>query len=101
MPDGLQRDGEHVRGPVDAIVRELLSTHRIGWSLVSGSGAARVDHALDAVAPLLRARATAGSGLFTRLAERDAGQPAWQWVCEKCDVPDCEHRLRLSETPIA
>ena len=101
VPDGLQRDGEHVRGPVDAILRELLAAHRIGWSLVSGSGAARVDHALDAVAPLLRARATAGSGLFTRLAERDAGQPAWQWVCEKCDVPDCEHRLRQWATRIA
>ena len=38
--------------------------------------------------------AAQGSGLFTRLAARNAAQPAWQWVCEKCDVPDCEHRLR-------
>lgn len=94
VPDGLQRDGPHVRAPVDAMLRELLVAHGIGWSLVSGSGAARLESALDAVAPLLRARTPAGSGLFTRLAARDAAQPGWQWVCEKCDVPDCEHALR-------
>lgn len=97
VPDGLQRDGPHVRGPVDAVVRELLAAHGIGWSLVSGLSDARTDSALDAVAPLLRERAAPGSGLFARLAARDAAQPAWQWVCDKCDVPDCEHRLRLLE----
>jgi nicotinamide riboside kinase len=94
VADGLQREGEHVRAPIDALVRELLTTHRIDWSLVGGHGAARVQSAFDAVAPWLRTRAAPGSGLFTRLAARDAAQPAWQWVCEKCDVPDCEHRLR-------
>jgi nicotinamide riboside kinase len=96
VADGLQREGDHVRAPIDALVRELLTTHRIGWSLVSGQGSERVQRAFDAVAPLLRPRAAPGSGLFTRLAERDAAQPAWQWTCEKCDVPDCEHRLRRS-----
>jgi nicotinamide riboside kinase len=94
VADGLQREGDHVRGPIDAMLRELLSAHRIGWSLIGGSGQARVDHALDAVTPLLGRIAAPGSGLFTRLAQRDATQLAWQWVCEKCDVPDCEHRLR-------
>lgn len=94
VPDGLQRDGPHVRAPVDTMLRELLAAHGIGWSLVSGSGPARLESALDAVTPLLAARAPAGSGLFTRLAARDAAQPQWQWVCETCDVPDCEHRLR-------
>jgi nicotinamide riboside kinase len=94
VADGLQREGEHVRGPIDAMLRELLAAHGIGWSLVGGSGEARVDSALNAVTPLLGRRAVQGSGLFTRLAARNAAQPAWQWVCEKCDVPDCEHRLR-------
>jgi nicotinamide riboside kinase len=94
VADGLQREGEHVRAPIDAMLRELLATHGIGWSLVSGIGDARVDHALDAVTPLLGRIAAQSSGLFTRLAARDAAQPAWQWVCEKCDMPDCEHRLR-------
>lgn len=94
LPDGLQRDGPHVRAPVDTMLRELLAVHRIDWSLVAGSGPARLDSALDAAAPRLRERAPAGSGLFTRLAAREAAQPAWHWVCETCDVPDCEHLLR-------
>ncbi len=94
VPDGLQRDGPHVRPPVDALVRELLAAHGIGWSLVAGQGAARLEAALDAVTPWLRPRAAPGSGLFTRLAAREAAQPVWQWVCETCDVPDCEHALR-------
>lgn len=97
VPDGLQRDGAHVRGPVDTLVRELLAAHGIAWSLVAGTGAQRLDTAFDAVAPLLRARAAPGSGVFTRLAERDAAAPAWRWVCDKCDLPDCEHRLRRGE----
>lgn len=94
VSDGLQREGEHVRVPVDAMLRELLAAHGIGWSLVSGSGQTRVDNALNAVTPLLSRRTASHSGLFTRLAQRQAAQPAWQWICEKCDVPDCEHRLR-------
>ena len=102
VADGLQREGEHVRAPIDAMLRELLTTHDIAWSLVCGSGDARVDNALSAVTPLLRRRAPPGSGLLTRLAQSDAAQPAWQWVCEKCDVPDCEHRLRqaLGSAPV-
>jgi nicotinamide riboside kinase len=92
--DGVQRDGPHVREPVDALLRALMRAHGIGWSVVSGRGEARVASALDAVTPLLARIAAPGSGLFTRLAARDAAQPAWRWVCETCDVPDCEHALR-------
>jgi len=94
VADGHQRDGEHVRAPVDAALRELLAAHRIAWSRVAGVGPARVESALDAVAPLLRRRASPKRGLFTRLAERDAAQPDWPWVCESCDVPECEHLMR-------
>lgn len=97
VADGLQREGEHVRAPIDAMLRELLTAHGIGWSLVGGSGDVRTGSALDAVTPLLSRRAAPGGGLFTRLAQRQAAQPAWQWVCEKCDVPDCEHRLRQAD----
>ncbi len=93
QPDGLQRDGPQVRAPVDALVRRLLSAHGLPWALVTGSGPARLESALDAVAPLLRRRSAAGSGLFSRLAERDAAQPAWRWACDACDVPECEHAL--------
>lgn len=92
--DGVQRDGPHVREPVDQLLRTLMREHGIDWSVVSGQGTARVDSALDAVTPLLARFAHPGSGLFTRLAARDAAQPAWRWVCEKCDMPECEHRLQ-------
>jgi hypothetical protein len=61
--------------------------------VVGGLGLDRLDHALDAASPLLATLAPPRAGLFTRLAERDAAQPPWSWVCETCDVPDCEHAL--------
>lgn len=92
VADGLQRDGEHVREPVDAALRELLHAHRLPWVLVTGTGPARLEAALDAVAPLLRTRALPRAGLLTRLTQREAAEAPWR--CETCDQPDCEHRLR-------
>ena len=94
VPDGLQREGAHVRLPVDQAVRELLVEHGLAWSVVGGQGSARLEQAFDAASPLLATLAPTDSraaGLFSRLAERDAAMPVWQWDCEKCDVPDCEH----------
>jgi nicotinamide riboside kinase len=100
VADGHQRDGEHVRVPVDGAVRALLAAHGLGWSVVSGQGDERLERAFDAVSPLLTTLAPPSAGLFTRLAERDASAPAWRWVCDKCDVPDCEHAaLRLLQRP--
>jgi nicotinamide riboside kinase len=100
VADGHQRDGEHVRVPVDGAVRALLAAHGLGWSVVSGQGDERLERAFDAVSPLLTTLAPPSAGLFTRLAERDAAAPAWRWVCDKCDVPDCEHAaLRLLQRP--
>jgi nicotinamide riboside kinase len=83
------RDGEHVRGPVDSALRRALVDAGLGWSLVAGRDDARVDAALNAITPLLPR-----GGLLTRLRERDAAQPDWRWVCEKCDSPECEHALQ-------
>ena len=84
------RDGPQVQVPVDTCIRSLLIGHALPWALVAGQGEARVESALDAVAPLLRQRLqaapgaagtnAAGSGLFSRLAARDADQPAWRWT---------------------
>jgi len=93
IADGVQRDGPQVREPVDRLVRALLAEHGLAWSVVGGQGQERVDNAFDAATPLLATLAPANAGLFTRLAERDAAMPAWRWVCETCDVPDCEHAL--------
>jgi nicotinamide riboside kinase len=92
--DGLQRDGPHVREPVDRLLRDVLIGHKLPWALVSGAGAARVDSALDAVAPLLRAKPAPRRGLFSRLAERNAEAAARPWYCENCDDPGCEHQAR-------
>lgn len=95
IADGLQRDGPQVREPVDTRLRELLRAHGLGWSLVSGQGEARLEAALDAVSPLLRTLPQPRDGLFSRLAAREAAlqaeAAAWRWVCDSCDVPDCEH----------
>lgn len=56
VPDGHQRDGPQVREPVDRALRELMHAHDIGYAVVSGSGATRVDRAFAIVAPLLAGR---------------------------------------------
>ncbi len=94
IADGLQRDGPHVRAPVDALVRSRLIAWRIDWSLIAGSGPARTDAAIDALRPLLQRRAerqARGPGLFSRLVGSRIGPPGPSWVCERCDEPQCEH----------
>ena len=93
VADGLQRDGPQVREPVDQRIRALLIAGGLRWSVVAGSGDARLEAAVDAVAPLLRQRSTPGGGMFSRLAERDAATPEWRWTCDNCDLPGCEHAL--------
>jgi nicotinamide riboside kinase len=92
--DGLQREGPHVQGPVDALVRGLLIGAGLPWATISGAGERRLEAALDAIAPLLRRLPQPKRGLFTRLAERDADASAARWSCENCDSPECEHALR-------
>jgi nicotinamide riboside kinase len=77
VADGLQRDGPHVRGPVDALVREALDKARIPYRVIYGEGEERLENTLVALGEMQRA------------------MPArkWQWTCEKCSDPDCEHRL--------
>lgn len=94
--DGLQRDGPHVRQPVDSRLRQLLVGQGLPFTVVTGQGPRRTDAALDALGMLWRQQASTASalrpvGLFSRLDEREARQPAWQWTCSDCDQPDCEH----------
>ena len=49
VADGLQRDGAHVRAPVDRLLREMLDAHRLPWTLIDGHGARRLRNAVDAV----------------------------------------------------
>ena len=92
VADGIQRDGPVMRTAIDADLRSALLTGGVNWSVVSGSGSARTECAIDALSPWLRRLQSPRAGLFTRLQQRDAAAPVRNWVCETCDVPECEHR---------
>jgi len=82
--DGLQRDGPHVRAPVDALLRAALARGDIGYSVVAGSGPARLSHALLAARHAL---------LEPSVIDEARANPRWQWVCERCGDGDCERHL--------
>ncbi len=76
VADGLQRDGPHVREPVDALVRAALGRAGVPYRVVYGQGPQRLANALFALEAFQR-----------------TGMQARPWTCEKCADPDCEHRL--------
>lgn len=78
VSDGLQRDGPHVRAPVDALVRDLLAKASVPYRVVYGTGDERLLNALAAVDATLAPR---------------AGVRDWVWQCDKCSEPKCEHLL--------
>lgn len=83
--DGLQRDGVHVQGPVDALLRKALAQAGLPFSVACGAGPQRQANALAAARHALA------------LAADSSAEPAparWKWVCERCGDADCErHRL--------
>ena len=54
VADGLQRDGPHVREPVDALVRNSLARAGVSYCVVYGRGEERLFNALAAVERELR-----------------------------------------------
>lgn len=86
------RESPAVQAPVDALIRGHLLAGGVPWASITGQGPARLESALDALAPLL-ARPDRAAGLFSRLQQQQAAQKPWRWACEQCDVPECEHRL--------
>ncbi|MBC7604512.1 MAG: ATP-binding protein [Ramlibacter sp.] len=79
VADGLQRDGPHVREPVDALVRAALAKAGVQFRVVYGTGVQRLESALAAI------------GSPPVLSQRT--RKAWVWACDKCSDPDCEHKL--------
>lgn len=84
--DGLQRDGPHVREPVDTAVRNALMRENIAYSVVSGRGDARLESALASVQ----------RGLTPPPPEAGSGK-RWQWHCERCGDTACERHALLPE----
>jgi nicotinamide riboside kinase len=80
VADGLQRDGPHVREPIDTLLRKKLAKGGVAYKVVYGVGEERVRNAMLAIgaAPQHVAKSAAGG---------------WVWACDKCSDPECEHRL--------
>jgi nicotinamide riboside kinase len=84
LPDGLQRDGPHVREPVDALLRAVLTDAGINYSVAIGSGPARLESALKVVN-----RALSDSNF----EDAEAVNSKWHWRCERCGDSACERLL--------
>lgn len=79
--DGLNRDGPHVREPVDARVRAALAGAGLSCAVVFGHGPARLANALAAV---------------ERARQAPSGRTRWRWMCERCGDADCERHPRVT-----
>jgi nicotinamide riboside kinase len=87
IADGLQRDGPHVREPVDTLIRSMLAQAQIGYRVVYGNGEERLLSALAAV------KSTPRNPLAAAAPEPPPPRQPWVWVCDKCSDPECEHKL--------
>jgi nicotinamide riboside kinase len=104
VPDGLQRDGEHVREPVDNLIRQAMSRRRLPFKVIYGQAEARLNAALLAIsqgianlnAPLDLKFSV--PSLQPTQAQREVSQYALNqgrtaWRCDLCSDAECEHRL--------
>ena len=87
-PDGLQRDGAHVREPVDRLLRAALDGAALPYKVVYGQGERRLANALQAIGGPLRPPDAAREAAQFAI---DGGRRPWR--CERCSDADCEHRL--------
>jgi nicotinamide riboside kinase len=91
VADGLQREGPHVREPVDALVRDALRTAQVDFRVIYGSGPDRLANALAAIGSI-----HSDPAALAIAVEPSRAKQSWSWYCEKCSDPDCEHRLFTS-----
>jgi len=85
VADGLQRDGAHVREPVDALLRAALDKAHIPYHVVYGTGDARLHNALGSLG--IKVSTTNDQLLESGHAKLK------NWQCDRCSDPSCEHRL--------
>jgi nicotinamide riboside kinase len=90
VADGLQRDGPHVRGPVDTLVRQALEREGIAYRVVYGQGPRRLNNALLALGLECEDEAAHQIREQAQFAI-NKGRTVWQ--CNECSDPDCEHKL--------
>ena len=85
LPDA-QRDGPHVRDPVDAKVRAALGAAGLPYSVVAGHGTARLQAALAAIERALNPPPDDAI---------ETAAPRWRWHCDRCGDEDCERHTLL------
>lgn len=90
VADGLQRDGPHVRGPIDALVRQSLVDAGLDFRVIYGQGLARLNNALLALGMAPEDESTVQ---YRQSAQFALNQGRTPWSCETCSDPQCEHRL--------
>jgi len=104
LPDGLQRDGEHVREPVDNLIRQAMSNKQLPFKVIYGQGEARLNAALLAISQGLTHLNEhldlkfSVPNLQTTQAQREVSQYGLNqgrtaWRCDLCSDAECEHRL--------
>ncbi len=76
VADGLQRDGPHVREPVDRLIRQALMDAGQPFGIVAGQGEQRFRHALAMIDHMLDAPAR---------TRRSDAIPRWRAICTHCD----------------
>ena len=85
VSDGLQRDGPHVREPVDQRVRHMLDQAGLTYQVVYGTGEERLENALFCIGRQ--------APNWAKQLERPEPPTRWSGPCETCGDGDCEHRL--------
>ncbi len=87
VADGLQRDGPHVREPVDVLLRAALARGNLPYAVVHGSGNERLSNAWSSINSIVSYEGATG------VAGRLEANRKWTWPCDKCSYPACDHRL--------
>jgi len=87
IDDGLQREGPQVREPFDGRLRSALAGAGIAYAVVHGTGVERLASAWNAINSIASRERPTGT------APSRGSQSGWQWPCDKCSDPSCEHRL--------
>ncbi len=102
VADGLQRDGEHVREPIDTLLRQAMQSAKLPFKVIYGRSEARLSAALMAIQEGVGAASTdLGQHLSTfksLQSQRDEGQYGLNkgktaWRCDLCSDAECEHKL--------
>lgn len=87
VADGIQRDGAHMREPVDTALRAALARGGIQFQVVYGAGESRLQNALRCLKVVNPVTETAEN------RPQRTRKQVFNWVCERCSDPVCEHRL--------